>query len=547
MSRTIRILYIEHNEQAAADFTKTLKPYKYAINIAKTGADGLQLYQTRVYDLIVLTHDLPDQNCLHLITKLQESLPPPAILILTAIEGVHLAVEALRLGANDYLNKDDAGDYLTLLPLLVRNILRRQQLEKERLDMLSILQSRNNALKSLNIIANELTAILEPNQVIERLMRSAIDLLNAEGGSLWLWENSSKTMVVCQAVIHRAGAPPLVGIRKARGEGVVGWVAEHGSSTVLDHANTDDRFESDVDAQINFITRSIMAVPLRVRNEVTGVLEFVNKLTGTFDDDDLSLAETLAASASTALENARLVNTLRNHTLDLQERNAELDAFGHTVAHDLQNMLARVVGFAEYLVMETTEDESELSQDTVQHAANIIARNGRKMGNVIDALMLLSAVREAQVEYTALDTEYLVSEVLDRLSDKIEEVEAMIDLPDLWPSAHGYGPWVEEVWYNYIGNALKYGGSPPKIKLGASIDSAKSQVLFWVQDFGPGISAKDKELLFRPFTDLGRKRQSGYGLGLSIVERIVSKMGGQVSVESQEGKGSRFIFTLPAP
>ena len=548
MSQTIRILYIEHHEKAAVDFIRTLEPFKYAINIAQSGFEGLQLYNIRAYDLVVLTYDVPDQNCLHIINRIQENPSPPAILILTPNDGngVKLAVEALGLGANDYLAKDRHGDYLSLLPLLVRNILRRQQVEQDRLDMLFTLQSRNNALNSLNSIANELTSILEPNQVIERLMRAAIDLLNAEGGSLWLWEDNNKQkMVVCQAVIHRAGTPPLIGIRKKRGEGIVGWVAERGRSTILQRAETDDRFQRDVDAQINFTTRSLMAVPLRVRSEVTGVLEFVNKLTGNFDNDDLSLAETLAASASTALENARLVNTLRRHTIDLQERNAELDAFGHTVAHDLQNMLARVVGFAEYLVMESTEDESDLSQETVLHAANIIARSGRKMGTVIDALMLLSAVREAKVEYETIDTEYILSEVLDRLSDQIEGAKANIDLPDEWPQAYGYGAWVEEVWYNYIGNALKYGGSPPQITLGADMDAQTDHVRFWVQDSGAGISKEDQEQLFRPFTDLGRARTRGYGLGLSIVERIVRKMGGDVSVESEEGKGSRFFFTLP--
>ncbi len=547
MSSKIRILYIEHNESIAYAFKETLKPFKYAIDLAATGRAGAQLFTTHAYDLIVITHDLPDENSIDLVDAAQQSPTPPAILFLTPADDQTLAATALRHGANDYLNKNESNDYLTLLPLVVRNMLRRQQIEKERLDMLFTLQSRNNTLKSLNGIASKLSSILEPSQVIEQLMRSAIDLLNAEGGSLWLWVNDSQQQeVVCQAVIHRTGPPPLMGIRKKRGEGVVGWVAERGQSTILHRAATDERFQSDVDAQINFTTQSLMAVPLRARSEVIGVVEFVNKLSGAFDNDDLSLAETLAATASSALENARLVKALRTQTLDLQERNAELDAFGHTVAHDLQNMLTRVVGYAEYLVMTAHESPEDITPDTVHNSSIVIARNGRKMASVIDALMLLSAVREAKAVYTKIDMAFIVSEVQDRLAEWIKEIEAEIDLPDHWLIAKGYGPWIEEIWYNYMTNALKYGGTPPILSLGAHFDPAKEMIVFWVRDQGPGIAKKDQELLFRPFADLGSKRKNGHGLGLSIVERIVRKMGGDVGVESEEGAGSRFWFSLPA-
>jgi signal transduction histidine kinase len=143
-----------------------------------------------------------------------------------------------------------------------------------------------------------------------------------------------------------------------------------------------------------------------------------------------------------------------------------------------------------------------------------------------------------------LDMTNIVTQVLQRLAHIIEEHEAEITLPKTWPVALGYGPWIEEVWANYISNAIKYGGQPPRIELGA--DSQKSgPIRFWIHDDGPGLTPEEQSRLFTPFTRLDQVRAKGYGLGLSIVQRIVSKLGGQVGVESKLGQGSTFSFTLP--
>jgi signal transduction histidine kinase len=128
----------------------------------------------------------------------------------------------------------------------------------------------------------------------------------------------------------------------------------------------------------------------------------------------------------------------------------------------------------------------------------------------------------------------------------VEQSHAEIVGPEAsaWPVALGYAPWVEEVWINYLSNALKYGGRPPRIELGAKAQPDE-MTRFWVRDNGPGIPPEAQARLFTPFTRLDQVRAKGHGLGLSIVRRIVEKLGGQVSVESQVGQGSVFSFTLP--
>jgi signal transduction histidine kinase len=137
----------------------------------------------------------------------------------------------------------------------------------------------------------------------------------------------------------------------------------------------------------------------------------------------------------------------------------------------------------------------------------------------------------------------IVTDACERMEPMTQDYDAEIKMPEVCPSALGYAPWIEEVWVNYLSNALKYGGQPPTIELGAD-EQSDGFVRFWVRDDGPGILPDDQAKLFTPFTRLGQVELEGHGLGLSIVRRIVERLGGEVGMESEMGKGSLFFFTL---
>lgn len=251
-----------------------------------------------------------------------------------------------------------------------------------------------------------------------------------------------------------------------------------------------------------------------------------------------------------AIERKRTEETLRQRTIELQARNAELDAFAHTVAHDLKNPLGAIIGFADLLVR---KHDQVPPHRQVQYL-EFILQGSQKMSDIIEALLLLSQVRTQEVEIVPLDMEEIIAEVLQRLAPMIDQYQAEVTLPDAWPTALGYAPWIEEVWINYINNALKYGGQLPQVQIGVSASSvedcagsdARPMIRFWVRDNGPGLTSPQCAQLFTPFTRLGQNHVEGHGLGLSIVQRIVEKIGGTVGVASEVGKGSTFSFTLPA-
>ena len=230
---------------------------------------------------------------------------------------------------------------------------------------------------------------------------------------------------------------------------------------------------------------------------------------------------------------------LRQQNRELQERVEELDAFAGTVAHDLKGSLGALSGFAGVL----KEDYAQLSTTQRQECLDHLVEAAHKLNSVVDELLLLAEIRKTDVELEPLYMTDTLAEARKRLASLIEAHQAEIVLPTEWPLAEGHDSWVEEVWVNYLSNAIKYGGRPPRLELGAD-RQPDGMVRFWVRDNGRGLMPHEQAKLFKPFTRLENVRADGHGLGLSVVQHIVTKLGGQVGIESMPGQGSIFSFTL---
>lgn len=232
---------------------------------------------------------------------------------------------------------------------------------------------------------------------------------------------------------------------------------------------------------------------------------------------------------------------IADYTADLRAQNEELDAYAQTVAHDLKSPISHLLGFASHLSAEF----DNLSPDEIKTLLQYIVRGAEKATTIVDELLLLAQIRKVEVTFAPIDMNLIVSEAIARLSGMIDETGARIMLPAEWPTSIGYQPWIEEIWVNYLSNALKYGGHPPLVELGSS-DVGNGRIRFWVRDNGKGLSAEQQAKLFIPFTRLEKNHADGTGLGLSIVQRISERLGGQVGVDSTINQGSTFWFELPA-
>ncbi len=235
----------------------------------------------------------------------------------------------------------------------------------------------------------------------------------------------------------------------------------------------------------------------------------------------------------------RRIKHLEDEAAKLEARNAELDAFAHTVAHDLRTPLSWVNGYSELLIKdwEYLEDEDRIGY------AQATFHGAQMMSNIVDELLLLASLKNSDIVFEPIKMESIVRRAKVRLAPMLKEYNAQLSLPSDFPTVNGYGPWIEGVWVNYISNAIKYGGTPPEIEVG--FQENRESVCFWVKDNGMGLTREEQTQLFVPFGGVDKEHERGHGLGLSIVRRIVEKLGGCVDIFSTLGEGSRFIFTLP--
>ena len=253
--------------------------------------------------------------------------------------------------------------------------------------------------------------------------------------------------------------------------------------------------------------------------------------------------EEVIARARTHLQLRDLQIQLRQELIERDGLIADLQAYAHTVAHDLRNPISSALGFA--LLLETQFDL--LEEEERRQSLGAISQSLRTLTSIVDELLLLAEIRQRELSMTPLAMGEVVESALQRVTDMAREAGATVTAQKQWPTAAGYAPWVEQIWVNYLSNAIKYGGTPPNIELGAD-NRPGGYTRYWVRDHGDGLTAEQQSRLFTPFERLEQTRATGHGLGLSIVKRVITKLDGEVGVESsgQPGEGATFWFTLPA-
>ena len=275
--------------------------------------------------------------------------------------------------------------------------------------------------------------------------------------------------------------------------------------------------------------------------ERVSLLEFLNRKSGVRLPDVSDAPETLEYLIRGAFDELQRSQVqLRERAAALEARNRELKQYDQMVAHDLKDPLTILIMTADLI-----NDVPDLTSQELRECTRQIKAIAYEMNNIIKSLLLFSEVSRAEAPRGAVQMAQVVANVQARLSYLIRERQAQVILPEVWPEAVGYEPWLEEVWANYLSNALKYGGRPPRVELGATA-RPDGMLHFWTRDNGPGIPPETRKHLFRPHDQINLLSNRGHGLGLSIVLHIVEKLGGEVGVESEEGQGSLFFFTLPA-
>lgn len=252
--------------------------------------------------------------------------------------------------------------------------------------------------------------------------------------------------------------------------------------------------------------------------------------------------EEVLARIQNQLELRKMRRNLQIQNEQLRSQNEALDAYARTVAHDLKNPLNLILNFSRFI-----EEEQVLTGVPEQDLRRII-ESAEQMNHIIQDLLLLAQMRKEDLDLAEVDMQSVVQQSLERLHLDIARNQVNLTLPASWPNPMGVASWIQAVWVNYISNAIKYGGEPPEVKLyWEEIPARSGYIRYTVQDNGPGVDPEKQHHIFKEFTRVGGEKSEGHGIGLSIVRRVIIRLGGEVEMENlPSGTGSRFSFILPS-
>jgi signal transduction histidine kinase/HAMP domain-containing protein len=296
---------------------------------------------------------------------------------------------------------------------------------------------------------------------------------------------------------------------------------------------------------------SWMAIPLKVKGRILGIIALDGYSAGQFSERHAQLAVTYANQVAIALENARLFSDLQSELLarktlisELENKNAELERFTYTVSHDLKSPLFTIRGFLGYLEQDALSGNHARLRSDIQR----INEATDKMQRLLNELLELSRVGRLKNESTFFPFGELAREAIDLVQGSIMARGITVSIEADLPLVYGDRPRLTEVLQNLLDNAAKFMGEQevPRIEIGCADEEPETGMgVFYVRDNGVGIPREHYDRVFGLFNKLDPKTD-GTGIGLALVKRILEVHGGRIWVESEVGKGSAFLFTLPA-
>ena len=232
---------------------------------------------------------------------------------------------------------------------------------------------------------------------------------------------------------------------------------------------------------------------------------------------------------------------VQHRTGELQNANRELEAFTYSVSHDLRAPLRAIDGYARIL----EEDLSAKIDTHGKHLINVITKNARYMGQLIDDLLEFSRTSRLEPVKTIFETHDEVKRIAQELLHHEKQREIHFTIKDLH-HCKGDHAMLKQIWINLISNALKYTRKKTDTEIEIGSELKDDHVLFYIRDNGVGFDMEYVGKLFGVFQRLHRKEEfEGTGVGLALVKRILERHHGKIWADAALNKGATFFFTLP--
>ncbi len=399
-------------------------------------------------------------------------------------------------------------------------------------------EKRIAQIELVNEVAEKLTSTLELNEVLESAAETIRKSFNYFDVTIFLVNKQEGQAVL---VAHSGNYVDFLphDYRQKMSEGIVGWVATHGQRVLVSDVGEDPRYI----AYEYHSTKSELAIPIQVDQEVVGVLNVEDTKLHAFDDTDAMVLETLCDQLGSAIKNAKLYEEVKKANLKLTELDRMKSDFLSIVAHDFRSPLASVILAAKALLKRGESADPR----RVNEYLTIIVDQANKLSHLAEDTLSIAKMESGQLSYffKIVNVERLIKDAAALVSfSRKHTLEFSVESGVAY--IKGDQSKLRQVVQNLLSNAVKYSPRGGLITVKAQSFST-DQLLVSVSDEGMGIPTDQIGKLFQKFSrvDTGEAREiKGSGLGLWICREIVKAHGGRIWVESELGKGSTFKFTL---
>jgi two-component system, sensor histidine kinase and response regulator len=255
------------------------------------------------------------------------------------------------------------------------------------------------------------------------------------------------------------------------------------------------------------------------------------------------LQQEIAERSRIATEIVKLNMALEQRNEDLIAANSDLEAFGHSVSHDLRMPLRHIHAYVSML-----EESARAKLDGEEHRQlRVIREAARRMGQLIDDLLAFSRIGRAEMAKARIDNSALVRQVIADMQPDLTDRRIAWDINSL-PAVNGDVNLMRQVWENLLANAVKYTRPREQANIAVAAVVQDNEIIFSVTDNGVGFDPAYADRLFGVFQRLHSEKQfEGTGVGLANVRRIVQRHGGRTWAEAKPNEGASFYFSLPTP
>jgi signal transduction histidine kinase/DNA-binding response OmpR family regulator len=551
-----RILVVDDEEVIRGILKKSFEFWGYSCDIAQDGKEALEKINSKIfYNLLLTDLKMPHLGGMEILKEIKKTNPYIEVIILTGHPTVDSAVEALKIGASDYLVKPFE---LEDLRQTVSKCLQRQKFNIQHIEL--------SELMSLFEVSRTISATTGFDILLPKIIDSALEITKARNGSLLLLDE--KTNLLKIKVARGLSEEVINSTSIAFGQGISGKVAEGGKPLVGNieefaklHKGINLGYESKSSSEHSFVS-----LPLGSQNRVLGVINVSDKVSGeSFTERELTLLSILAGQAAVAIENAKLYTELQDKISDLKEtldilnqtqvqliqseKLAALGRFSSGIAHEVKNPLAIILGGIEFL-----ENRLVNADEDSRTALSKMKESTLRANNIL--LNLLKFARPSELKVERIKPEDLINDTVNLFKYRapVRGITIESQYPDNPLVIDVDKNQIQQVLFNLFSNATDAmpGGGQINIRAYKSqkpeeflSDNIPALVLE-VSDTGEGISPDNLKRMFEPFFTTKRDKK-GTGLGLSMSKKIIDNHKGKMLVDSELGKGTTIKIVLPLP